>query len=68
MGVHEDLIAMLMDGYAQTAAEFAAANEIKTLRARIAELEAPARAVNAAIRDAVGGPEETETKPRGKRS
>jgi len=67
-GIHEELIKTLLDGYAQTPAEFAAANEIRTLRQRIAELEPPERATRAALKDAVGEPEETEQKPRGKRS
>jgi hypothetical protein len=42
--VHYELIRMLLDGYARSEAEFAAANEIRTLRQRIAELEAERQA------------------------
>lgn len=39
MTPEEELIQMLLDGYAKTPAEAAAAEEIRTLRARVAELE-----------------------------
>jgi ketopantoate reductase len=39
MSDHEEVIQMLLKGYAQTLVEAAAAEEIRILRARVAELE-----------------------------
>lgn len=41
--IHKQLIRNLLDGFAKTPAEFAAANEIKSLQAAITELEAKVR-------------------------
>lgn len=39
MSLHEEVIQMLLRGYAQTPTEATAAEEIRTLRARVAQLE-----------------------------